>query len=123
MRKKINEIKNMTAKMPKTIMEAVDFSDNELTDNDFGFEEEMPEQDTMVSEPMPMDKPETHEQNPIAQDKPNDGMVVVDTIRKMALKTMAELADNPDDPAYVVLKKVWQMCDKKPEDQNKNSME
>ena len=124
MRKKIDEIKNMTAKMPKTIMEAVEFSDNELTDKDFGFEDEAPINEPSMDEPTPMDEPKMeHEHDVITHDTPNDGMAVVDTIRKMALKTMADLADNPEDPAYVVLKKVWQMCDKKPEDQNKSSIE
>ena len=127
MRKKIDEIKNITAHMPKTIMEAVEFTDKNLSDKDFGFDEvdeEMPVEEPMMDEPI--DEP-IGEEMPMNTPTPvkgsTDGMNVVDTIRKMALKTMADLADNPDDPAYVILKKVWQMCDKKPEDQNKSSME
>lgn len=119
MRKKIDELKNITAHMPKTIMEAVEFTDNNLTDKDFGFEDEMPVEEPMMDEPMGEEEP----METLAPSKGSDGMNVVDTIRKMALKTMADLADNPDDPAYIILKKVWQMCDKKPEDQNKPSME
>ena len=117
MRKKINELKNITAKMPKTIMEAVEFNDQELTDKDFGFEDEMPMEEPVMDEPIPHEEPSIEPELPVGG---HNGMAVVDDIRKMALKTMADLADNPEDPAYVILKKVWQMCDKKPEDQNKS---
>ena len=36
---------------------------------------------------------------------------------KKSLKGMAQLADNPDDERYQLLKKIWQICDKKPEQQ------
>jgi hypothetical protein len=42
---------------------------------------------------------------------------------------MAQLADNPDDERYQLLKKIWQICDKKPEQQtafnnpNQNGMQ
>ena len=103
--------------MPKTIKEAMEFSEQDL--NDFDMPEETMEQPIM-DEPIPAEEP-----MPIAnnEEMTNNGMNVVDDIRKLALKTMANLADNPEDPAYVILKKVWQMCDKKPEDQNKSSME
>ena len=42
---------------------------------------------------------------------------IVDDIRKKSLKGMAQLADNPDDERYQLLKKIWQICDKKPEQQ------
>jgi len=44
-------------------------------------------------------------------------MAFVDDIRKKSLKGMAQLADNPDDERYQLLKKIWQICDKKPEQQ------
>lgn len=122
-RKQINELKRITSKMPKTIKEAVEFPEQELTDQDFGFEEEMPMEEPMSEIPeSPMEEPiNTPEMNDNAQEGTlgANGMAIIDDIRKLALKTMADLADNPEDPAYVILKKVWQMCDKKPEDQNK----
>ena len=41
----------------------------------------------------------------------------VDDIRKKSLRGMAQLAENPDDERYQLLKKIWQICDKKPEQQ------
>ena len=35
----------------------------------------------------------------------------------MALRAMADLADNTEDSYYAVLKKIWQMADKNPEDE------
>jgi hypothetical protein len=46
-----------------------------------------------------------------------DVMAFVDDIRKKSLKGMAQLAENPDDERYQLLKKIWQICDKKPEQQ------
>ena len=33
---------------------------------------------------------------------------------------MADLADTPEDENYIMLKKVWQMTDRKPEQQQQN---
>ena len=114
-REEINELKKLTSKMPKTITEAMEFSEKEINDDDFGFNEDefndIPEDNTNIEEPITSEPPLEN----------NNGMNIVDDIRKLALKTMANLADNPDDPAYIILKKVWQMCDKKPEEQNKVS--
>ena len=41
----------------------------------------------------------------------------VDDIRKKALRGMAQLAETPEDERYQLLKKIWQICDKKPEQQ------
>ena len=46
-----------------------------------------------------------------------DIMAFVDDIRKKSLKGMASLAETPDDERYQLLKKIWQICDKKPEQQ------
>ena len=125
--KKVNikEITKITNNIPKTLLEAVDFADSNLSDSDFGFEnedDEMMEQ-SMDMEEIPssnkMDMPETPMNNKPSMGGEN-GIAVVDKIRKMALRTMADLADNPEDQAYIILKKVWQMCDKKSEE-NKNN--
>ena len=125
--KKVNikEIKRITNNIPKTLLEAVDFADSELSDRDFGFENNEDEIGDMIDQPMDMEKISDNKvpQKPMS-DEPvmgeENGMTIVDKIRKMALRTMADLADNPEDQAYVILKKVWQMCDKKSEE-NKNS--
>lgn len=103
----INHIRNISAKMPKTINEAINF---EGTDD----------LDTMDNEPIedePVDT--TPEEAPIEkhEDSSMDVMAFVDDIRKKSLKGMAQLADNPDDERYQLLKKIWQICDKKPEQQ------
>jgi len=57
---------------------------------------------------MPEDKGETDALN-IEQ--------FVDDIRKKSLRGMAQLAETPEDERYQLLKKIWQICDKKPEQQ------
>jgi hypothetical protein len=39
----------------------------------------------------------------------------VDHIRKYALNGLSALCDNPESEEYQMLKKIFQMCDKKPE--------
>jgi len=98
----IQQMKKISSKMPKSINEAINFGeqpyeeDDELMDND------------MVDEPEHQEEPE---------EKGMDVMQFVDDIRKKSLRGMAQLADNPDDERYQLLKKIWQICDKKPEQQ------
>ena len=101
LKENINEIKRLSSKYPKTINEALNFNQLEHEPDDEGFEE-MPEE--------PMDD-EPKEEGGM------DVMAFVDDIRKKSLKGMASLADNPDDERYQLLKKIWQICDKKPEQQ------
>lgn len=86
-------------KTPKTINEAINFE----TDDDLIASDEM---DDIQAEP----------ETPNVPSKMNVDEFV-DDIRKKALKGMAELADDPDSQSYQILKKIWQICDKKPEDQ------
>jgi hypothetical protein len=86
--------------MPKSIKEAIDFdSDEALVRDD---EEDI--------------EPEEH----APAQTPSEGKLnveeFVDGIRKQALKGMAQLADAPESGEYQILKKIWQICDKKPED-------
>jgi len=90
-------------KTPKTINEALSFE----TDDDLIASDEM---DDVQTEPEMGHEPE------IQQGKMNVEEFV-DDIRKKALKGMAELADEPESQSYQILKKIWQICDKKPEDQ------
>jgi hypothetical protein len=103
-RENINKLKNISSKMPKTINEAINF--NEDDDMDMMDDEPM-EYESMGDEPM--EEPQA--------DNGMDVMAFVDDIRKKSLKGMAQLADNPDDERYQLLKKIWQICDKKPEQQ------
>lgn len=103
-RENINKLKNISSKMPKTINEAINFNE----DDDMNMMNDEP----MEYEPMddePMEEPQA--------DNGMDVMAFVDDIRKKSLKGMAQLADNPDDERYQLLKKIWQICDKKPEQQ------
>ena len=99
----ISEMKDITKSMPKTINEALNFegSDDELV----RYDDDMPE-----------DEPDDVADEP-KEDGGMDVMAFVDDIRKKSLKGMASLAENPDDERYQLLKKIWQICDKKPEQQ------
>ena len=105
----INEIKKISSKFPKTLKEALNFNE---TDDSI---------ETMEEPPV---EPEIHQERHIThepKEMQSVGMNVaefVDDIRKKALRGMAELADNPDDEKYQLLKKIWAICDKKPEQQS-----
>lgn len=98
----IRKIQTISEKMPKTLNEAINFEQPET-----GME-------APAKENMPAESPET-DMSPRHEDM--DVMAFVDDIRKKSLKGMAQLADNPDDERYQLLKKIWQICDKKPEQQ------
>ena len=90
-------------KTPKTINEAMNFE----TDDDLISSDEM--------------EPSAEEQEIGQEQEIHPGKLnveaFVDDIRKKALKGMAELADDPESASYQILKKIWQICDKKPEEQ------
>lgn len=99
----ITEMQNLVKNMPKTINEVLSFDG---ADDELGYEdEEIPAEET----------------GEIAEEPKKEGgmdvMAFVDDIRKKSLKGMASLAENPDDERYQLLKKIWQICDKKPEQQ------
>lgn len=102
----IASMKKISSKMPKSINEAINFNESEDMDLDM-MDEPM---DNGEMDGVPMEEPE-----PKASGM--DVMAFVDDIRKKSLKGMAELAENPDDERYQLLKKIWQICDKKPEQQ------
>lgn len=102
----IASMKKISSKMPKSINEAINF--NESEDMDLDMMNEPIDNDEMDAAPMEEPEPETSGM---------DVMAFVDDIRKKSLKGMAELAENPDDERYQLLKKIWQICDKKPEQQ------
>lgn len=98
----IRKIRNISEKMPKSLNEAINF--------------EQPDghMDSPAEDDVPVRDSET-ETTPRHDDM--DVMAFVDDIRKKSLKGMAQLADNPDDERYQLLKKIWQICDKRPEQQ------
>lgn len=105
----INEINKMSKKIP-TLMETINFSPER--------EMEMCEEDGVYpEEELPMEQPMG---KPMEKTMAMPGKDIVDQIRKMALKAMAELADNTEDSYYLVLKKIWQMADKNPEEGKMN---
>ena len=103
MKNNITNIQKVSSKIPKSINEAINFNDDMYEDDEemIGGEEESP-----INEP-------EHEESESGMDV----MEFVDDIRKKSLRGMAQLADNPDDERYQLLKKIWQICDKKPEQQ------
>ena len=98
----INEMKNIVEKMPKTINESLSFE---------GDGEELGAYGDENMEEAPVEEPEEKGEESM------DIMAFVDDIRKKSLKGMASLAETPDDERYQLLKKIWQICDKKPEQQ------
>ena len=109
-KKDITEMKNLVKNMPKTINEIISFEGNDADLE--GFEEETPEQG-------PLDEPEVEEE-PDQITASEHAAQLIDDIRKKALRAMADLADTPEDENYIMLKKVWQMTDRKPEQQQQN---
>ena len=112
-KEEIKKINKMSKNIP-SLMESIHFSPER--------EIEMCEEDDMEmydEEPsIPMNEPSMGGNS---MDIP--GKDIVDQIRKMALKAMAELADNTENSYYLVLKKIWQMADKNPEEGKMNKGE
>ena len=96
-------IKNLSSKMPKTFNEAINFNDDMAYEND--------DMDMMDNEPMeePMDEPM---EVPIEEPQEAGAEKLLADIRKMSINGLAKLADNPDDPNYEMLKKIFLMLDK-----------
>ena len=100
---KLSTIKKISSKMPKTINEAINFNE----DMAYGDEDIDVMDDEPMEEPMeePMDAPVEEPQGAGAEKLLAD-------IRKMSINGLAKLADNPDDPNYEMLKKIFLMLDK-----------
>lgn len=92
----INEINKNIREAENLLKESVNFYEDEDMDMDYeedmNYEEEMPAEET--SEAV-----ESY----------------IDHIRKYSLNALSELCDNPESEEYQMLKKIFQMCDKKPE--------
>lgn len=98
-------INRLSARMPKSINEAINFNEDDDMDMDFAGEEPM---DEPVEEPaMPAEK---HDEGPNIDN-------FIANMRKESLGIMKALADNPDDAVYQFAKKIFQLADKAHEDQ------
>ena len=94
----LKAIKNISSKMPKSINEAINFNDDMTYEG-----EDMEIMDEPMEEPMaePVEEPQEMGAEKLLAD-----------IRKMSINGLAKLADNPDDPNYEMLKKIFLMLDK-----------
>jgi hypothetical protein len=98
MRNNITQIKKFSSRMPKTINEAINFND------DMAYEgEDMEMMDEPMEEPM---------EEPVEEPQEMGAEKLLADIRKMSINGLAKLADNPDDPNYEMLKKIFLMLDK-----------
>lgn len=94
----LKAIKNISSKMPKSINEAINFND------DMAYEgEDMEMMDEPMEEPM---------EEPVEEPQEMGAEKLLADIRKMSINGLAKLADNPDDPNYEMLKKIFLMLDK-----------
>ena len=98
----IKMIQKMSSRIPKSINEAINFNDNVAYEN-----EDMEMMDEPMEEPIeePIESP-VEEPQDMGADK------LLADIRKMSINGLAKLADNPDDPNYEMLKKIFLMLDK-----------
>jgi len=103
LRENINAIKRLSAKMPKTLNEALNFNEEEEYD------------DIPMDEPMdePMKQPAAAPSH--GEDANIEGFIA--NMRKESLSIMKALADNPDDAVYQFAKKIFQLADKAHEDE------
>lgn len=98
--KNIASMKKISSKMPKSINEAINFNESEDIDLDMMDDEPMEEP---MNEPM---------EAPIEEPQEAGAEKLLADIRKMSINGLAKLADNPDDPNYEMLKKIFLMLDK-----------
>jgi hypothetical protein len=98
----IKTIQKMSSRIPKSINEAINFNDNMAYEN-----EDM----EMMDEPMeePIEEPM---ESPVEEPQEAGAEKLLADIRKMSINGLAKLADNPDDPNYEMLKKIFLMLDK-----------
>ena len=98
----VSALRKISAKMPKSINEAINF--NEVDDEELGGMEDEP-MDEPIEEPKAMMDDEPNIEN------------FISNMRKESLGIMKKLADDPDDAVYQFAKKIFQLADKAHEDQ------
>jgi hypothetical protein len=106
--KDIKKINEEISEIENLLKEAVCFHE----EDEVGMDE--PEMDEME-----MDEPEMGDDIDINEPTPVKGGASIDSyidhIRKYSLNGLSALCDNPESEEYQMLKKIFQMCDKKPE--------
>ena len=95
----LNEIRNLSKRMPKTIQEALNFEEDEEYDDEA---ELLPPTEPVKA--LPKEKSDESAKMDVER--------FIDDIRKQSLQGMAQLADDPMSEQYIILKKVWQIVDK-----------
>lgn len=101
----INENINEIEKILKESMNFCEDNDIDIEDEDMGYNEGMEEE--------PMEEKPMEEEPTIPNGKSIESYI--DNIRKYSLNGLSALCDNPECEEYQMLKKIFQMCDKKPE--------
>lgn len=109
----IKTINENIKEVEKLLKESMNFYEEDSMEdenlNDFNEEE---------FETTEMDEPvENNIETPSIENKNIDSYV--DHIRKYALNGLSALCENPESEEYQMLKKIFQMCDKKPENKEK----
>ena len=105
MKNNVSAIKKISNNMPKSINEAINFNSPCEEEEDALVDDEV--------EDIPTEEPEMgNEEMPVENNVNEKAKKLIDDIRKMSLRAMAELADTPECPEYENLKRIWQLCDK-----------
>lgn len=103
----IDEINANILEVEKMLKESMNFYEEDSVEDTIEpeMEDEMPVEDEVETE--------IPEETPMK----NAGSIesYIDHIRKYSLNGLSELCDNPESEEYQMLKKIFQMCDKKPE--------
>lgn len=99
----INEINANIIEAENLLKESMNFYEDE-SDVEPDFDEQSVEDDI---------EPELNTEVPTENQEAIDSYV--DHIRKYSLNGLSALCDNPESEEYQMLKKIFQMCDKKPE--------
>lgn len=97
----INEINKNILEAEKMLKESMSFCEDE-TIEDIEMDEEPVETEM---------EPTMNDETPVAVNNAVDSYI--DHIRKYTLNGLAALCDNPESEEYQMLKKIFQMCDKK----------
>lgn len=107
----INEVNAIISSMP-TLTEALAFDDYNESNQEDDIDDDNFIDNSPSSEKIG---------NAIQKDIPNGDKYtsLVNNIRKMALEGMSELADDVNNNNYQILKKIWQFCEKKPDEDKK----
>lgn len=104
----ISDIENINEnikEVEKMLKESMNFYEDDAVEEPEMEDEMEPE----IEDELPIEEPEIEE----PMEKSIDSYV--DHIRKYALNGLSALCDNPESEEYQMLKKIFQMCDKKPE--------